>query len=194
MRHRRPFRAPRWPLLAAVAAALLVPVPGSAFAQEPPETIPPGARRDIRDLRYVVQDLAARIDDLRVRETDIEYRIELQADVLFDFDKSDIRPDAEPVLAKAAAFIRDRAAGMVRVEGHTDAKGTDAYNQRLSDRRAQAVKTWLATRGGLSATAFTTKGVGAKQPVAPNTKPDGSDDPAGRQKNRRVEIVIAKPR
>jgi len=62
----------------------------------------------------------------------------------------------------------------------------------LSDRRAAAVKTWLATTGGLAKTTFSTKGFGAKQPVAPNTKPDGSDDPDGRQKNRRVEIIIAK--
>jgi outer membrane protein OmpA-like peptidoglycan-associated protein len=175
-----------------MAVVLAAGTAAPAFAQDPPDTIPAGARREIRDLRYVVQDLAVRIDDLRVKETDLEIRLELAADVLFDFDRSDLKPDAERVLARAAAFIRERAVGTVRIEGHTDAKGTEAYNQRLSERRAAAVKTWLTTTGGLSSTSFSTKGRGATKPVAPNAKPDGSDDPDGRQKNRRVEIIIAK--
>ena len=77
------------------------------------------------------------------------------------------------------------------VEGHTDAKGDDAYNQRLSDRRADSVRQWLA-RQRLGSLKFSAKGFGETQPVAPNTKPDGADDPDGRQKNRRVEIVIGK--
>jgi outer membrane protein OmpA-like peptidoglycan-associated protein len=185
----------RWaPLALAVTSALVLLAAGTsaAFAQDPPDTIPAGAIRVIRDLKYVVQDIGGRVEDLRVKETATEYRIELAADVLFDFDKANIKPEARRVLAKAAEFIRERAVGPVRIEGHTDSKGTDAYNQRLSDRRAAAVKTWLATTGGLAKTTFSTKGFGAKQPVAPNTKPDGSDDPDGRQKNRRVEIIIAK--
>ena len=63
---------------------------------------------------------------------------------------------------------------------------------RLSQNRAKSVKTWLMTREKLKGTKFVTQGFGAKNPVAPNTKPDGSDDPTGRQKNRRVEIVFAK--
>jgi outer membrane protein OmpA-like peptidoglycan-associated protein len=161
-------------------------------AQTPPDTIPPDAIRQVRDLRYVVEDLAGRVEDFRVKETDLEVRLELAADVLFDFDKSDIRPEAERVLARAAAFIKERATGAVRIEGHTDAKGSDNYNQRLSERRAAAVKVWLAAKGGLGSMTFETKGFGATQPVAPNAKPDGSDDPEGRQKNRRVEIIIAK--
>ena len=165
-----------------------------AFAQDPPDTIPPGAKREIRALTYVIQDLTARVDDLRVNETDLEIRLELAADVLFDFDQSNIKPEAEKVLTRAAAFIRERAAGIVRIEGHTDAKGTEAYNLRLSDRRAASVKTWLTSSGGLRTVSFSTKGLGATQPVAPNTRPDGSDDPEGRQRNRRVEIIIAKKR
>jgi len=188
-------RTGRWfrPLLALVSAvaACAVCAP-AATAQEPPDTIPPGAIRTVRDLRYVVQDIGGRVEDLRVKETPTEYRIELAADVLFDFDKATIKPEAARVLAKAAEFIRERGVGPVRIEGHTDAKGTDTYNQRLSERRAAAVKTWLGTTGGLGAMTFSTSGFGAKWPVAPNTKPDGSDDPDGRQKNRRVEIIIAK--
>jgi outer membrane protein OmpA-like peptidoglycan-associated protein len=185
---------PVWRVLAvaAISFAALAIGPRAAFAQDPPDTVPPDAKREIRSLNYVVQDVAGRVEDLRIKETATEYRIELAADVLFDFDKSQIKPDAERVLTQAASFIQDRAVGTVRVEGHTDGKGTDAYNQRLSERRAAAVKAWLATKGGLGSMTFSTKGFGAKQPVAPNTKPDGTDDPDGRQKNRRVEIIIAK--
>jgi outer membrane protein OmpA-like peptidoglycan-associated protein len=177
---------------AGLALALLAPATVPAAAQDPPDTVPPDARRIVRELVYRVETLASRIEDLRLKETDTEIRIELAADVLFDFDKATLRPEAERTLERAAGIVRDRASGAVRVEGHTDGKGTDAYNQRLSERRAEAVKTWLAAKGGIGAMTFATKGFGAKQPVAPNTKPDGSDDPDGRQRNRRVEIIIAK--
>jgi outer membrane protein OmpA-like peptidoglycan-associated protein len=70
--------------------------------------------------------------------------------------------------------------------------GGDAYNQKLSERRAASVKQWLTEKEGLDTVKLSTQGFGAKRPVAPNIKPDGSDDPEGRQKNRRVEIVLAK--
>lgn len=111
-------------------------------------------------------------------------------DVLFDFDKADILPKAEETLSKAAAIVKQRAKGVVLIGGHTDSKGGDAYNMSLSERRANSVRDWFRTKGGLGSTQFETKGFGAKQPVAPNQKPDGSDDPEGRQKNRRVEITI----
>ncbi len=173
-----------------LAMVLVGAVP--ARAQGPPETVPPDTKREIRDLRFIVEDLAPRVEDLRVKETDLEVRIELAADVLFDFDKATIKPAAARVLGEAARIIRERSTGPVRVEGHTDARGTDAYNQRLSDRRAGAVKAWLAAKGGLDGVTFTTKGFGAQQPIAPNAKSDGSDDPEGRQRNRRVEIIILK--
>jgi outer membrane protein OmpA-like peptidoglycan-associated protein len=187
---RQRTHTPSWVLLASVT--VLLAGTGPAFAQDPPETIPPNAARDIRSLRYVVENLAARVDDLRIDETDLEYRLELAADVLFDFDKAEIRAEAVPVLTRAAAFIKEHAKGPFTIEGHTDAKGGDSYNLKLSDRRAASVKTWLTTKGGLAAATVVTKGFGATRPVAPNAKKDGSDDPDGRQKNRRVEIIIRK--
>jgi outer membrane protein OmpA-like peptidoglycan-associated protein len=130
--------------------------------------------------------------DLEVKETDTEIRIELAADVLFDFDKADIREDAQNTLKQAAAFIKEKAKGTVRVEGHTDGKGSDSYNQKLSQTRANSVRDWFVKREGLGKVRFSTSGFGAQKPIAPNAKPDGSDDPDGRQKNRRVEIVIGK--
>jgi outer membrane protein OmpA-like peptidoglycan-associated protein len=146
----------------------------------------------VEDLGVKVQDLGGKVQDLQVKETDTEIRIELAADVLFDFDKADIRREAQEPLKRVADIIKEKAKGSVRIEGHTDSKGTDAYNQKLSDRRAAAVRDWLVKQGGLTNVRFSTSGLGAKKPAAANTKPDGSDDPAGRQKNRRVELVIGK--
>lgn len=78
------------------------------------------------------------------------------------------------------------------IEGHTDGKGTDAYNNALSESRAAAVKTWLTTNAQANAAKISTRGLGKTKPVAHNTKPDGSDDPEARAKNRRVEIVVRK--
>jgi outer membrane protein OmpA-like peptidoglycan-associated protein len=144
------------------------------------------------DLVFRVDDMGGKVQSLEVKESSTEVRIDLAADVLFDFDKADILPKAQQTLAQAAQIVREKAKGAVRIEGYTDAKGSDTYNQKLSERRAVSVKTWFSTKENLGNVKFETQGFGAKKPVAPNTKPDGSDDPEGRQKNRRVEIIIPK--
>lgn len=133
-----------------------------------------------------VQQVRQAMQSLGAQETNLEVRVALPADVLFDFDKADIRSDAATALAQLATVVRAYPAGRVELEGHTDAKGDDAYNQRLSLRRADSVKRWLAEREGIAAERFTTRGAGESRPVASN------DDDAGRQKNRRVEVVIHK--
>jgi outer membrane protein OmpA-like peptidoglycan-associated protein len=168
---------------------LLLGLAGGAAGQE--QELPPGAQLKVLDIVFKVEDLGGKVADLEVKETDTEVRIELAADVLFDFDKATLAPQAEDTLAKAAAFMRERSAHAARIEGHTDSKGDDAYNQRLSERRADSVRQWFV-RHGLGGVKFSSRGFGETQPIASNTKPDGSDDPAGRQRNRRVEIVIAK--
>lgn len=146
----------------------------------------------VLDLVFRIEDLGGKVQDLQVKESAAEIRIELAADVLFDFDKADILPKAQEALKQAAGLIRDKAKGAVRIEGHTDSKGSDPYNQKLSERRAAAVKTWFNDRGGIRNVEFSTAGFGAKRPQVSNKKPDGSDDPEGRQKNRRVEIILKK--
>jgi outer membrane protein OmpA-like peptidoglycan-associated protein len=146
----------------------------------------------VLDLVYTVKDLEAKVLNLEVKETDTEVRIDLAADVLFDFDKANILPKAEETLANVAQIVRDRGHGDIRIEGHTDAKGSDTYNQKLSRQRAESVTMWLRKQPGLVGRSFTSEGFGATRPVAPNTKPGGVDDPEGRQKNRRVEIVVRK--
>lgn len=115
----------------------------------------------------------------------------LPGDVLFDFDKADIRPDARPTLDKVAQLI-GQGSGAVAIEGHTDGKGDDSYNLRLSERRAMAVRDYLKDVRMVPGDRLTVKGLGEQRPVAANLAPDGKDNPAGQQKNRRVEIVIAK--
>jgi outer membrane protein OmpA-like peptidoglycan-associated protein len=153
---------------------------------------PGGLNGKVLDLVFHVEDLAGQSQALQVKESSTEVRIDLAADVLFDFDKATILPKAEQTLAQAAQVIRDKTKGTVRIEGYTDAKGSDAYNQKLSERRAAAVKAWFIDHAGLRDVNFATKGFGAQNPVAANRKPDGSDDPQGRVKNRRVEIIIQK--
>ncbi|HEX5760138.1 MAG TPA: OmpA family protein [Thermoanaerobaculia bacterium] len=139
-----------------------------------------------RGVVATVQETRQAIQSLGARETALEVIVELPADVLFDFDKAEIRPDAAGALGRLATVLRGFPQGTARLEGHTDAKGDDAYNQRLSERRAAAVKAWLVEREGIEAGRLTTQGLGESKPVASN------DDDAGRQRNRRVAAIIRK--
>ena len=132
------------------------------------------------------------IKDLGAKETKAEIQIELSGDVLFDFDKEDIRSDAEAMLKKVAGIITAYKSPQVTITGHTDSKGTENYNQQLSKKRAGSVKEWLSENAEINADVMKTIGYGETRPIAPNTNSDGSDNPEGRQKNRRVEIVIKK--
>src|ERR1700730_9085346 len=135
--------------------------------------------------------LNAAMKDLGARTTDTEIQIELSSDVLFDFDKSDLRPVAIPSLLKVVTVMQSYPAYVCTIGGRTDGKGGKEYNQRLSERRANSVETWLVGHG--ASNQMNTQGFGDTKPVAANTKPNGSDDPEGRQKNRRVEITLKKP-
>ncbi len=166
---------------------------GVAEAQQNPgDSAQTEGKGKVLDLVFRVEDMGGKVQSLEVKESATEVRIDLAADVLFDFDKADILPKAQSTLKQAADIVREKAKGTVRLEGHTDAIGSDAHNQKLSEQRAQSVKSWFIEKEGLRNMSFATKGYGASRPVAPNKKPDGSDDPEGRQKNRRVEIVISK--
>ncbi|MBV7427497.1 MULTISPECIES: OmpA family protein [unclassified Acidovorax] len=141
--------------------------------------------------RERLEQTRALLAELKARPTPEQaISIDLPADVLFDFDKSDLRADAASSLDKAAELIKSYAAAPLTVVGHTDGKGTDAYNDSLSLRRAEAVARALHRQTGRQAAV---QGQGKRQPVAPNTTPDGRDDPQGRQLNRRVQILIGVP-
>ncbi len=114
--------------------------------------------------------------------------ISMDSSVLFDFDSYELRPESQQVLKDLVKILNETGAPAATVAGHTDSVADDAYNQTLSENRAQAVVDALQTNG--AATSLTAVGYGETQPVAPNENPDGSDNPAGRQLNRRVEIVV----
>ena len=114
--------------------------------------------------------------------------ITLEDGVLFDFGKSDIRPDAAQTLTKLADVLTNAKVPAAHIYGHTDSVSDEAFNQQLSEARANAVKNDLSTKG-VTATMDAT-GYGESKPVAPNENADGSDNPAGRALNRRVEIFI----
>ena len=134
--------------------------------------------------------LEGALKELKADVTAAEIKIDLAADVLFDFDKASIKKDAEPSLQNLATVLKANPGAAVTIEGHTDAKGADAYNQTLSEQRAASVKQWLVANAQVNGAKIATRGWGKSKPVAHNAKPDGSDDPEGRAKNRRVQIVV----
>jgi OOP family OmpA-OmpF porin len=106
----------------------------------------------------------------------------------FDFNKYNIKREFAPVLDEAAQILKDNPRVRVTIEGHTDSIGSEAYNQRLSERRATAVKRYLVSRG-VEADRLETVGYGESRPIAPNTQ-DGRDNPEGRAMNRRAELKV----
>ncbi|TDE56417.1 hypothetical protein E1295_10740 [Nonomuraea mesophila] len=114
----------------------------------------------------------------------------LRTDVLFAFDKATLSDDAATILDEAVRETRERADPAkppITIEGHTDSKGDDPYNQDLSVKRAEVVRDYLAGKLGTGYT-YEATGKGESEPIAKNDKPDGSDNPEGRARNRRVEI------
>lgn len=135
-----------------------------------------------------VQELRS---ELGAVDTDRGTLVSLPGDVTFDFDKATIQSGAQPTLDRLVQLIAASGEGKIAIEGHTDARGDDDYNKRLSEQRAEAVKAYLAEKG-VDAARLNTIGLGELRPVAPNINSDGSDDEAGRQRNRRVEVILPK--
>lgn len=106
------------------------------------------------------------------------------SDVLFDTAKWTLRPAAREKLARVGGIVLSHPGLLIEVEGHTDSVGSDEYNQRLSEQRANSVREYLITQG-LKSDILTSKGFGETTPVATN------DTAAGRQQNRRVELVVS---
>jgi OOP family OmpA-OmpF porin len=139
-----------------------------------------------------VEQLADGVPTQRTEESSEQVAISVSSDVLFEFDRADLTPAAQALLADVARRITEEAAGPVQIHGHTDSIGDDAYNQGLSEQRAAAVHTALVALVGRADVTYEVAGFGETQPVAPNENPDGSDNPTGRQQNRRVTITFAR--
>jgi OOP family OmpA-OmpF porin len=110
--------------------------------------------------------------------------------VNFDFDKSKIRPDGIAILNEAIEVLKKYPQLRVEVAGHTDSIGSDAYNQKLSEHRAKAVYEYLTSNGVDAGRLVGPVGYGKSRPIAPNTNPDGTDNPEGRAQNRRTELNV----
>jgi OmpA-OmpF porin, OOP family len=165
---------------AALAAALAAP----AAAQDGVEDIL--IEESIEDI--VIDDSVEDLQTERVRGGNVE--VSISSDVLFEFDRANLTPVARQTVVRMAERIGS-GRGPVLIEGHTDSLGTDAYNLRLSRRRAATVTAALRDLlpGGR---ALRARGYGEARPVASNTTPSGEDDPEGRAKNRRVTIRFAR--
>jgi len=148
------------------------------------------ATAKVLDIVGVTLGIDALMKDLGAKVTEREIRIELAADVMFDFDKYTLRPEATATLQKVGRVVANYGDAPLLIDGHTDNKGTHPYNMNLSQKRADAVKKWLVDNAAIKPARITTTGWGETKPVAPNRKPDGSDDPNGRQKNRRVDLTL----
>ena len=109
--------------------------------------------------------------------------IKLNQKVFFKYDKSDILPQSYPLLNEVATILQENPSIQIRIEGHTDSRGSDSYNKKLSDRRAASVRTYLMQRG-IDGSRMVSVGYGEERPIE-----DNATD-AGRAANRRVEIHI----
>lgn len=138
------------------------------------------------DLERQRAELEAAKKQLRLNETAQRVTMRLEGDVLFDSEKSQLRPEAEKVIEKVAVVLSQFPGAAVLIEGHTDSQGKPSVNLDLSEKRAVAVRELLKARAELSGINFTTRGLGETQPIAPN------DTAEGRQQNRRVELVVEK--
>lgn len=111
--------------------------------------------------------------------------------VFFDFDKYSLRPESFVELDRVVNFLNEYPNIEIEMSAHTDSKGADEYNMVLSDNRARSVMEYILSKG-IAASRIVSHGYGETKPVAPNANPDGSDNPDGRQLNRRVEFKILK--
>lgn len=169
---------------APIAAGDVRAEPAGGFAQAPTSTSTTGLTLPVFDLSVTTGNSAASDTESPTRSS-----IALRGDVLFRFNQSSLTSGARALLRSVAAKIKARAKGPVQVTGYTDSIGSPAFNLGLSQRRAQAVVAALsALTPGVH---YSSAGKGEADPVAPNQKPDGSDNPAGRALNRRVTVAYA---
>ena len=130
---------------------------------------------------------ATRGTGVEVSQTaDNRLKLQIPSDISFDTGRADIKSNFRPILDRFATTLNDNPAAFVTIIGHTDSTGGDAINQPLSLDRAASARNYLAQRG-IASNRITVEGRAAREPIASN------DDPAGRARNRRVEIYVSEP-
>ncbi|MGR9054178.1 MAG: OmpA family protein [Gammaproteobacteria bacterium] len=141
------------------------------------------ARKQAEEERLKAEELAKQLADLQARQTD-RGMVLTMGDVLFDYNKADVKSAGMHVIEKLTDFLEKHPERNIQVEGHTDSTGSDEYNLKLSERRADAVKRALV-HAGIAPERIKAIGYGEEYPIASN------DTSSGQQQNRRVEIVIS---
>jgi outer membrane protein OmpA-like peptidoglycan-associated protein len=139
------------------------------------------------DLEYQTASLD---DSIQTAESSKQVTVTLAADVLFKFDKAALSPRARARIGEVTARISQADPQTIKIDGYTDSKGSGAYNLGLSRRRAAAVAVAFRKRLGGATPRLVVRGHGEADPVAANTCKDGSDNPQGRARNRRVTITF----
>jgi OOP family OmpA-OmpF porin len=186
----------RWARSGAVVVALAAVAGAATVAGDPAGAQGTDLGSEVRDLTMEVRGLRFEVVSLDNSVTDVvtpeQEQVTLAADVFFAFDKDSLTIPAAAALSDLAPRIAQRAKGTVTIDGYTDAQGAAAYNVDLSKRRAMAVQAELERRLSGRTLAFVSVGHGATDYIAPNTNPDGSDNPTGRARNRRVTITYQK--
>lgn len=168
----------------------------AAWESDPERAV--GVTAAVRDVAGEVRDVVLTVEtadgSFGVAQGGRTTTVTVAADVLFAFDEAELTPAARTRLADVARELRNRrASGSVTVGGHADSRGDARYNQTLSERRARATAAALRPLVGGLPISLVPQGFGDTRPVAPNTKADGSDNPDGRARNRRVTVTFTPP-
>jgi peptidoglycan-associated lipoprotein len=129
------------------------------------------------------------LDTIMVLERKERNKIFVLENIYFGYDSANIRPDAAKELDKLVTLLNDNSDLKIEMGSHTDSVASDAYNIQLSQRRAESTVNYLI-QNGIDPNRLVAKGYGESKPIARNTNPDGSDNPVGRQRNRRTEFKI----
>ncbi|MDP2854234.1 MAG: OmpA family protein [Smithellaceae bacterium] len=197
VRHIIPFRDTHSNLLATVGLTLAFGGAKKAVASAPEPVAPPPVVQEVKPQAaapVVVEEIKPQAAaPVVVQEVKPQPRVAKEIvekgrttlNVLFDFDKSSIKKNAFTDINDLVAVMKQYTDLNVTIEGHTDSKGSAAYNKKLSQRRADAIKKYMVEKGGIDAKRLNAKGFGLEKPVASNATKEG------RAKNRRVEAATA---
>lgn len=174
-----------------LAGTLLIPSAADAAPDVPDANLAQAVLSIGADQAVLDIAIAQSVVPLETEESDgADVTLRISSDVLFEFNSATLTEAARKRIAGLAPRLRD-AQGTVQVSGHSDSIGAPGYNLRLSEQRARAVKAALEAALGGTSVKIEAKGYGETRPVAPN-ETGGKDDPAGRAKNRRVDIAFQK--
>jgi len=164
---------------------LLGETDGFIIKRQPFTTI--GKSVPLESLKELVTNIT--LDTIMVFDRKERNKIFVLENIYFGYDSADIRPASARELDKLVTLLNDNSDLKIEMGSHTDSVASEAYNIQLSQRRAESTVNYLIKKG-IDPTRLVAKGYGESKPIARNTNPDGSDNPEGRQRNRRTEFKI----